>query len=154
ALQQASPMEIAVWETIQRARYGVSSSFSAQEIFSKFLYQELYKSELGIPVDLNATGYVKIFERVKGITVKGRANSDFVEINATIKTNQGRVFEYYQKVSVKDGFYKVTLPYSQDSSYETRPLTPYYFKSNGIVKTIYVKEDQVLKGDEVELDLI
>ncbi|MEM2571845.1 MAG: oligosaccharyl transferase, archaeosortase A system-associated [Archaeoglobaceae archaeon] len=151
---QLSPVEIAVYETIQRARYGVGPSFAAQEIFIKFAYLNLYRSDLGIPVDLNATGYVKIFERVKGVTVKGKASSEFVEVNATIKTNQGRVFEYYQKVKVNNGEFEVTLPYSHDASYETKPITPYYFRSGDLVKTLEVNEEQVLKGKVINLDLV
>jgi dolichyl-diphosphooligosaccharide--protein glycosyltransferase len=114
----------------------------------------LYQNRTGIPVELNATGYVKIFERVKGITVKGKANSEFVEVNATIKTNQGRTFEYYKKVDVINGVYEVTLPYSHDSSYETGPITPYSFRAGNITKTLTVSEDQVLRGEVLELDLI
>ncbi|MDI9609950.1 MAG: oligosaccharyl transferase, archaeosortase A system-associated [Archaeoglobales archaeon] len=148
-----SPIEIALQDSIQRARHGVSPSFSAQEILIKFVYKNLYQNETGIPVDLNATGYVKIFERVKGVTVKGNANSGFVEVNATIKTNQGRTFEYYKKVEVVNGTYEVTLPYSHDSGYETTPLTPYSFKAGNVTKTLTVSETQVLKGEVVELDL-
>ncbi|MFN3384010.1 MAG: oligosaccharyl transferase, archaeosortase A system-associated [Archaeoglobaceae archaeon] len=148
-----SPVEIAVYETLQRARYGAGASFVAQEIFIKFVYLNLYRAEFGTPVDTKASGYVKIFERVKGVVVKGKASSDFVEVNATIKTNQGRVFEYYQKVKVNNGEFEVVLPYSHDVSYETRPMTPYYFKSGEIVKTLEVKEEQVLKGETILLDL-
>lgn len=153
-INQASPIEIAVYETLQRATYGVSASFVAYEIFIKFVYLNLYKNEFGTPVDLNATGYVKIFERVKGVTVKGKANSEFVEVNATIKTNQGRVFEYYKKVKVEQGEFKVTLPYSHNPSYETKPITPYYLKSGEVVKTLIVSENEVINGETVNLDLI
>ncbi|MEM0215532.1 MAG: oligosaccharyl transferase, archaeosortase A system-associated [Archaeoglobaceae archaeon] len=147
------PIQIALQESVERARYGLSPSFSAQEILWKFVYKNLYENKTGIPVELNATGYVKIFERVKGVTVKGNANSEFVEVNATIKTNQGRTFEYYKKVEVVNGTYEVTLPYSHDSGYETTPLTPYSFKAGNVTKTLTVSETQVLKGEVVELDL-
>lgn len=146
-------VETAVYETIQRARYNAGPSFVAQEIFIKFVYLNLYQAELEIPVDVNATGYVKIFERVKGVTVKGKAQSEFVEVNATIKTNQGRVFEYYKKVKVNEGEFEVTLPYSHDAIYETKPITPYYFKAGDVVKALEVREEQVLKGETIPLDL-
>jgi dolichyl-diphosphooligosaccharide--protein glycosyltransferase len=151
---QLDPLQIAVQESVSRANYGLSPSFSAQEVLIKFVYKNLYQNRTGIPVELNATGYVKIFERVKGITVKGKANSEFVEVNATIKTNQGRTFEYYKKVDVINGVYEVTLPYSHDSSYETGPITPYSFRAGNITKTLTVSEDQVLRGEVLELDLI
>jgi dolichyl-diphosphooligosaccharide--protein glycosyltransferase len=151
---QMSPLDIAIYETIQRARFGVPPSLYANEIFIKVAYQILYQRELGFPVDLNATGYVKIFERVKGAVVKGKANSEFVEVSAKIKTNQGRIFEYYQKVKVENGEYKVILPYSHNSSYEVKPITPYTLKSGEIVKELSLKEEQVVNGETVLLDLI
>ncbi|MCS7143479.1 MAG: oligosaccharyl transferase, archaeosortase A system-associated [Archaeoglobaceae archaeon] len=152
-LSTASPIQIAIQEAIERAQYGLSPSFSAQEILWKSVYKNLYENRTGIPVELNATGYVKIFERVKGVTVKGNANAEFLEVNATIKTNQGRTFEYYKKVNVVNGTYEVVLPYSHDSSYETTPITPYSFKSGNITKTLTVSENQVLKGEVIELSL-
>ncbi|MCS7129969.1 MAG: oligosaccharyl transferase, archaeosortase A system-associated [Archaeoglobaceae archaeon] len=148
-----SPMEIALQDSFQRARYGVLPSFSAQEIMIKFVYKNLYQNKTGIPVDLNATGYVKIFERVKGVKVTGNANSEFVEVNATILTNQGRIFEYYKKEKVINGTYEIILPYSHDSVYKTKPITPYTFKAGKIIKTLMVSESQVQKGEVISLDL-
>lgn len=149
-----SPLEIAIYETIQRAKFGVPPSLCAGEIFIKAAYTMLYQKNFGLTVDLNATGYVKIFERVKGAVVKGKANAEFVEVTAKIKTNQGRIFEYYQKVEVKNGEYEVVLPYSHDSRYEVRPVTPYVFKSGEVVKELTVEEEKVIKGEVIVLDLV
>lgn len=149
----ADPMQIAIQDAYQRAMYGVSPSFSAQEVMIKFIYKNLYENKTGIPVEVNATGYVKIFERVKGVTVKGNANSDFVEVNATIKTNLGRTFEYFTKAKVVNGTYEVVLPYSNDQGYETRLITPYTFKAGEVVKTLLVSESQVMNGETVVFDL-
>lgn len=153
-LQQSNPIEIAVYETIQRARYGISPSFTASEIFIKFVYKNLYEKEFGIPIDLNATGYVKIFERVEGVMVRGKANSEFVEVSTKIKTNQGRIFEYYQRLRVENGEFIAILPYSHDSVYPVVPVTPYKFKSGEVLKELKVTEIQVIKGEVVELDLL
>ncbi|MEM4747809.1 MAG: oligosaccharyl transferase, archaeosortase A system-associated [Archaeoglobaceae archaeon] len=153
-LNQTNPLEIAVYETIQRARFMAPPSFSATEIFIKFVYLYLYQKEFGIPINLTATGYVKIFERVKGVTVKGKANSEYVEVSAKIKTNQGRIFEYYQKVKVQNGEFEIVLPYSHDAKYETKPVTPYEFRSGEIVKTLLIEERQVVNGEVIQLDLL
>lgn len=147
------PMTIAIQDSYQRAMYGMTPSLSAQEIMIKFIYKNLYEEKTGIPVELNATGYVKIFERVKGVVVTGSASSEFVEINATIKTNQNRTFEYYAKVKVENGTYSVILPYSHDTTYETKPITPYTFKAGEIVKSLTVSETQVKNGETLIFDL-
>ncbi len=150
----ANPLQIALQEALQRAIYKVSPSFWAQEIIIKAIYKDLYEKKTGIPVELNATGYVKIFERVKGVKVTGNANSEFVEVNATIKTNQGRTFEYVTRAKVVNGTYEVILPYSHDRVYETGPMTPYTFRAGEVIKTLTVSESQVINGETVVLDLL
>lgn len=126
-----------------------------QEVVYKNVFNSMYagKFDYGM-VRPESTGYVKIFEFVKGARVTGKASGDYVKAKLTVKTNQGRTFEYIQKVPVVDGRYELILPYSQDTTYPVKPVGPYTIESNGITKTLEIKEEQVISGDVVELDLV
>ncbi|MEM4496488.1 MAG: oligosaccharyl transferase, archaeosortase A system-associated [Archaeoglobaceae archaeon] len=149
-LDKTDPLSIAINDAYMRYYYGASPSLSAQEIIIRTVYNLLYKDT---PVKLEASGYVKIFERVAGVKIKGKANSDFVEFNATIMTNQNRTFEYYKKVNVTNGEFEFIFPYAHDTKYPTKPLTPLYVKAGEKVLELYITEEQVLEGKEIEIDL-
>ena len=107
-------------------------------------------------VKVEPSGYVKIFERVKGAVVTGKVDSNVtkVVVNATIMTNQNRTFEYYATARVENGVYCIVLPYSHDSGYPVKPVTPYYIRAGNIVKTITLTENQVTGGETVVVDLV
>nr|3WAI_A Chain A, Maltose-binding periplasmic protein, Transmembrane oligosaccharyl transferase [synthetic construct] len=152
---ESQVLQTALYEAVMRARYGVSPTMGTQEVLYKYAYTQLYEKKMGIPVKIAPSGYVKIFERVKGAVVTGKvsANVTEVSVNATIKTNQNRTFEYWQTVEVKNGTYTVVLPYSHNSDYPVKPITPYHIKAGNVVKEITIYESQVQNGEIIQLDL-
>lgn len=155
-MNETDVIRLAILEAYQRALYGVGPTPGTQEILFKYAYSKLHSNSLGIPVPkFEPTGYVKIFERVKGAIVTGKVgNVSQVIVNATIVTNQNRTFEYYITAKVENGRYTVILPYSHDTDYPVKPITPYYIKAGNIVKTITLREKQVIDGDTIVVDLI
>ncbi len=142
-----------------RMVYESESSRNTYSGFQEFMYRNIYNSmyaeKLGYgKVDVTSTGYVKIFEYVRGVVVKGKANGEEVTAKVTVKTNQGRTFEYIQKVRVVNGEYQLVLPYAQNTDYPVKPVSEYTVESGGISKTLTVTEDQVRNGDVIVLDLI
>jgi dolichyl-diphosphooligosaccharide--protein glycosyltransferase len=78
------------------------------------LYKQIYNliSQSNIPtVD---TGYVKVFEYVKGAKLKGTAlPNETIKISTTIFTGQNRTFEYSQSTTADfKGNYEFIVPYS------------------------------------------
>jgi len=152
---ESQVLQMTLYESVMRAQYGVSPTMGTQEVLYKYTYSQLYEENLGLPVKIAPSGYVKIFERVKGAVITGRVSGDVTEVtvSATIKTNQNRTFEYWQTVKVENGTYTVVLPYSHDTSYLVKPITPYYIKAGNVVKELTVEERQVQNGEVIELDL-
>jgi dolichyl-diphosphooligosaccharide--protein glycosyltransferase len=134
-----------------------ANTFSGfQELIYRNLFNQLYASKFGFkPVDATFTGYVKIFEYVKGAKIAGRVPEgvDKVHIQAKIVTNQGRVFVYENWAEVKDGYYEITVPYSQNSKYPVK-AEPYQIRAGEVVKTVEVTEEDVLNGKTITVDLI
>ncbi|WP_290624056.1 MULTISPECIES: oligosaccharyl transferase, archaeosortase A system-associated [unclassified Archaeoglobus] len=156
-MNESEVLRFAITEAYQRALYGLSPTMGTQEIIFKYTYNKLYSSKLDIPhVKLEPSGYVKIFERVKGAIVTGKVDGNVtkVVINATIVTNQNRTFEYYATAKVENGVYSVILPYSHDSDYPVKPITPYHIRAGNVVKTITLTENQVVSGETVVVDLV
>ncbi len=153
---ESQVLQMALYESVARAQYGYSPTMGTQEVLYKYAYNQLYQENIGIPVKIAPSGYVKIFERVKGAVVTGKVSGNVTEVTvtATIKTNQNRTFEYWQTVKVEDGTYTVVLPYSHDINYPVKPITPYYIKAGDVVKELTVEESQVQNGDVIELDLV
>ena len=125
-----------------------------QELMYRKVYNSMYSNKLGYgKVQELSSGYVKVFEYVKGAVVKGKANGDEVVAKIMIKTNQGRMFQYTQKVKVIDGEYELVLPYAQNTDYPVKPASEYIIESGGISKKLVISEEQVQKGDVINLDL-
>ena len=124
-----------------------------QELFYRKIFNSLYANKFGFKVNETSTGYVKIFEYVRGAVVKGKASGDYVVAKVKVKTNQGRVFEYMQKVKVENGEYELILPYAQETKYPVKPVEDYTIESNGIVKTLRLSDEDVENGSVIELDL-
>ena len=82
------------------------------EVGYKQVYNFLFEGK--IP-EVN-TGYVKIFEDVKGAKITGTASpNETVKISTTIVTGQNRTFEYSQSTtSDSKGIYEFTVPYSTE----------------------------------------
>ncbi|MCS7121917.1 MAG: oligosaccharyl transferase, archaeosortase A system-associated [Archaeoglobaceae archaeon] len=105
-------------------------------------------------VEIQPSGYVKIFERVKGAIVTGKAESDFVEVSLKIKTNQDRIFTYKKIVKVENGKYELILPYAQETVYPVKPIENYKLRAGDVVKEIRLSDDDVLNGKKFNIDLI
>ncbi|VVB90262.1 Dolichyl-monophosphooligosaccharide--protein glycotransferase AglB [uncultured archaeon] len=127
-----------------------------REKFDKNVYNVLYRGN--IPVE--DSGVVKIFEYVKGAKITGRAPPNtMVTLTNTVSTNIGRTIQYSQNTS-SDGTYEFTVPYSTgkpiagQTLFDTGPKGPYTVTAGNISKPVNVKEEDVLNGGTVTLDLI
>ena len=126
-----------------------------QEVGYKQVYNFLFEGN--IP-EVN-TGYVKIFEYVKGAKVTGTASpNETVKISTTIVTGQKRTFEYSQSASSDSkGRYEFTVPYSTDgpisgeTQFDTAPSGPYKLSYGNKINEVRVSEEAVLKGEEVKV---
>ena len=156
-VSEGDVLKIAITEAYKRAMYGLSPTMGTQEVLYKYAYNKLYSKDLGFPrVKLSPSGYVKIFERVKGAVVTGKVPNgvERVTVNVTIMTNQNRTFEYYANAKVTNGSYTIVLPYSQDTQYPVRPITPYHITAGNITKTFTLTESDVMEGRTLTVDLI
>ncbi|SNQ59958.1 Oligosaccharyl transferase STT3 subunit (fragment) [Candidatus Methanoperedens nitroreducens] len=122
----------------------------------KYIYNTLYGGN--IPVE--NSGLVKIFEYVKGAKIEGHAPPNAtVTLTDTIKTNIGRTIQYSQTTS-SNGTYEFTVPYSTlgpitgETQFDTKPTGPYTVTAGNISKPVNVREEDVLNGGTVTLDLI
>ena len=123
------------------------------------LYKQVYTliSQSNIPA-VN-TGYVKIFEYVKGAKLTGTAlPNETVKVSTTILTGQNRTFEYSQSTtSDSKGNYEFIVPYSTDgpiqgeTQFDTKPLGPYLLSYGNKVAEVRVSEEAVLKGENVKV---
>lgn len=117
-------------------------------------YKNIYNQLFGGSIPETNTGYVKIFEYVKGATIKGTApQNDTVTISATIRTGLGRTFEYSQTTS--GGNYEFTVPYSTEgpvpgqTQFDTRPVAPYTVSYGNTTTEVRVGEMDVLDGNTI-----
>ncbi|MDV0445193.1 hypothetical protein MmiAt1_07500 [Methanimicrococcus sp. At1] len=133
--------------------YSSSSTMSAQEIFYKQLYNQLYSKS----VTETNTGYVKIFEYVEGAVIKGTAApNETVDLTLTIQTNQNRIFNYNQSVKADaDGSFSFTVPYSTtgpktgETNFAVKPIGSYTVKYGAAEERVDVSEDDILNGRTV-----
>ena len=93
----------------------------------------------------------KIYEYVHGTTIHGRAPEGQIAISTTVTTNQGRHFEYIQ-TSYSNGNYSFTVPYSNDSPYQTN-AGEYRISIGDLNQTITVNEGDVLDGKQIEYNI-
>ena len=129
----------------------------SEEKRCKALYNMLYNGNLQV----EDTGYVKIFEFVDGATITGKApDGTVVKISNSIMTNQGRLFTYTQTATVEDGTYNFEVPYSTlgpilgETNFDTRPTGPYTITAGDVLKTVDVTEQDVLDGGTVTVDMV
>jgi dolichyl-diphosphooligosaccharide--protein glycosyltransferase len=132
-----------------------TEAYQTDEVGYKQVYNFFYGGKLP-EVD---TGYVKIFEYVKGANIKGTASSnETVKISTTILTDQGRTFEYSQSTTAdSQGRYEFKVPYSTngptagETQFDTTPSGPYVLSYSDTTKEVRVSEEAVLKGEEVKV---
>ncbi|MFZ3168039.1 MAG: hypothetical protein WA130_10535, partial [Candidatus Methanoperedens sp.] len=101
------------------------------------------------------TGNIKIFEYVKGAKIIGKASSNGTAfISGKIITNQERIFDYSQEAKADEkGYFEFTVPYSTDSSYETRLLKNYYLIYDNSSISINISENDVLNGNIIKVNV-
>ncbi len=123
----------------------------------KALYNMLYGGNLQI----ENTGFVKIFEFVDGATITGTApDGTVVKISGNIMTNQARLFTYTQTTIAKNGTYSFEVPYStmgpipDETQFDTRPTGPYTITAGDVSKTVDVAEQDILDGGIVTVDMV
>ncbi len=140
------------------------------ERWFKNVYNVLYGGNLQI----EDSGYAKIFEYVKGAKITGTAPPDTtISLTNTIKTNIGRTIQYSQTTS-SNGTYVFTVPYSTlgpisgpfectgcfftgekgETQFDTKPAGAYTITVGNVSKQIDVSEKDVLEGSIVTLNLI
>ncbi|MDW5550899.1 oligosaccharyl transferase, archaeosortase A system-associated [Methanosarcina sp.] len=131
-----------------------TEAYQTDEVGYKQVYNYFYGGKLP-EVD---TGYVKVFEYVKGANITGTASpNESVKINTTILTNQGRTFEYSQSTTAdSQGRYEFTVPYSTgqiagQTQFNTAPSGPYVLSYGDTTKEVKVSEEAVLKGEEIKV---
>ncbi len=106
------------------------------------------------------TGYVKIFEYVKGAQFTGTAlPNTTVTLAVPILTNQGRTFEYVQTSTVSpDGTFTLIAPYSTDGPikpadggtlFDTTPSDMYTVTTAITSYQVSVNEADVLAGNVI-----
>jgi dolichyl-diphosphooligosaccharide--protein glycosyltransferase len=103
--------------------------------------------------------YVKVFEYVPGVTLKGKAQPDEVVYGATtIITNNGRKFDYYNSaVADSSGNYTLVLAYpTQESDSSTYAILPYTIigDKSRVSKKVNVTESEVQTGEVLMLDIL
>ncbi len=122
-------------------------------------YRQVYNLLFGGNISQADTGYVKVFEYVKGAKVTGTASpNEPVKISTTIITGQNRTFEYSQSTtSDSQGRYEFTVPYSTEgpiaggTQFDTAPSGSYVVNYGDTTKEVRVNEEAVLKGEEVKV---
>ena len=70
-----------------------------------------------------------------------------------VKTNQGRIFEYVQRVKVENGTYELVLPYAQNTVYPVKPIEPYTIVSGNVTKSLELSDNDVINGKTITLNL-
>lgn len=130
-----------------------AKGFTKETIY-RMAYNALYSAYMEMPeVETSPTGYVKVFEKVAGARVTGRAgDAGFVSLECTIRTNGGREFAYGQKVKTKNGTYALILPYAQATVYPVKPVSPYMIRAGNVTKELSLA-DEDLEGRVVTLHL-
>jgi dolichyl-diphosphooligosaccharide--protein glycosyltransferase len=129
------------------------------------LYPDLFENrQQDLPAEIAEadTGYVKIFEYVKGAKITGTAPpNSTATLSIPILTNQGRTFEYVQTATATPaGTVTLIAPYSTDgpisiddggTQFDTAPTGMYTVTIAGISHQVSVAEDDVLAGNTIEV---
>ena len=127
------------------------------------LYPDLFenrKQDLPAEIPEADTGYVKIFEYVKGARITGIAPpNSTVSLSVPIITNQGRTFEYVQTGAASaDGTFTLIAPYSTDGAimggtqFDTMPSGIYTVTVAGMPHQVSVAEEDVLAGNTITVE--
>ncbi len=124
----------------------------ADELGYKQVYNVLINPNNLIPLEY--TGFVKIFEVVKGAQIVGKTTPNTeVEIRLNILTNINRNILYTQKTNTDvEGNYVLVVPYSTtgtipgETQFDTKAVGTYQLYTNDNITNINVNELDVLNG--------
>ncbi len=138
---------------------GQTAEMGYKQVFNYLYLTQLAADDPRGKLDEEDTGYVKIFEYVKGAKISGTASSnEKVMINTIIMTGQGRDFEYSQSTTADaEGRYEFTVPYSTEgpisgeTQFDTAPIRPYLVSYGSTTKEVGVSEEAVLNGEEIKV---
>ncbi len=96
------------------------------------------------------TSQVKVFEKVSGARITGKAQDDrLINVILNLTTDQGRNFQYQNEGRVQDGFYEITVPYSTEARPGARSKGIYRVMSGDESQNVAVTEMDVLTGRRV-----
>jgi len=106
------------------------------------------------PVTSDGQKFVKIFENVPGVVIKGSAPAGTKVIAAVpVMTNQNRAFLYQQSnTSDASGQFTLVLPYSTEgptasgTKFDTKPMSGYQLSIENKTYELKVPEEYVLSG--------
>jgi dolichyl-diphosphooligosaccharide--protein glycosyltransferase len=130
---------------------------SRRQITIEMLYRYIYDSAYakGNLVPVTSTGYVKIFEYVKGAKITGKVDDSVREvvISANITTNQNRTFVYNQVSKVVDGRYELIVPYAQETVYPVK-ASEYKIIAGNESKVLSLADSDIESGRTIILDFV
>jgi len=124
------------------------------------MYPDFYEIYTDFPKKIpeENTGYVKIFEYVKGARITGSAPlNSTVTLRVPILTNQGRTFEYAQTTTASNGTFTFIVPYSTNgpmvngTNFDTAPSDLYAITIGGTLHRVPVSEEDVMNANIVEV---
>jgi|Deesub1362B_J571_1020462.scaffolds.fasta_scaffold00075_71 dolichyl-diphosphooligosaccharide--protein glycosyltransferase len=123
------------------------------EMLYRYIYDSAYAKGDFVPV--KSTGYVKVFEYVRGAKITGRVAEDVkkVVLKANVTTNQNRTFVYFQTAKVENGTYEFTVPYAQDTKYPVK-VSPYTIIAGNLSRTISLTDEDVELGKTITLNMV
>ncbi len=120
----------------------------------------VYESKYYTDLKANEEYYfsiAKVFEFVPGARISG-ACSVGSDVTATVdvQTNRERKFIYHNRaVCGQDGRYSLTLPYpTEGGPYDTGALGPYILEAAGKRVHLDIDEQQVLRGEQLFVNLL
>ncbi|HIH44842.1 MAG TPA: hypothetical protein HA257_07175 [Candidatus Methanoperedenaceae archaeon] len=125
-------------------------------------YKNLYNMLYGDNIDTSVTGYVKVFEYVKGARITGKAQpNQTIDLSVGIITNYNRAFNYTQTTESDAGGnfifivpYSTTGPLPGETQFAVGAAGAYTIRTGKASKQVEVSERSVLDGGEVRVDLI
>lgn len=142
---------------------------AAEEQQQKNIFNIVY----GGNIPIENSGYVKIFEHIRGANISGKISPETtVTISTTIRTNINRTFKYEQTVtSNSEGIFTFIVPYSTTgpilepfecntcyfpgtkggTNFDTYPIVPYLILVGNKSAQIGISEKDVLEGNTIWL---
>ena len=121
-------------------------------------FRLIFESEngSGAPYLPPGTKFCKVFERVPGAIVSGRASPGMsVSVSVRLMTNFDRFFDYVALTQADDmGSFRAVVPYpSQGTRYPVRAVSPYLAMTEKEAVFFAVDEEDVTKGREVRVNV-